>query len=995
VVVEQWFFNRWFASRPPSVQEAVRAATASGQLIFANGGLVMHDEACPTYLDMLDQTTAGARRLLQQVGPAAAPRVSSQLDPFGHSATHASLFAAPGAGNVATFFARMDYEEAGQRAAARTPDFAWMASPSLGAESITLGVYGIQDGYSTPSGLCFDSSIECYPFTDPVIDDAAPDTVGVNVDSYVALFLGIAAEYTETYPTDPDGTMHLPMHMGDDFQWENARQNVASLDRLIHYVNLNTSAHKVNVFYSTQAIYAASRIASATPLELRVGDAFPYGDGPHSLWSGYFTSRPGLKGYVRDSSALFQAAKQLQAWTGGDSSSGGYDNPLWLLETAMGVAQHHDAVSGTSKQIVAYDYASRLAKGRTAADAAVSGWLNALVVGGGGEALTYASCDLANSTICPALEAAAVAQGQVALVLYNSQGHARTAVGVRIPVGIIPSQQVNTWRVTGSDGVTAITAQLLPLSAEDAKLRTVYYGVAPQPEGGPADGHMAWLAFQAPAIPASGYTVVFLTPASSAANAPHTHASTVVSVHVGADGRGVGAGAGVGPAITNGRVTLTFDPATGLLATFAAAAVNGGAVVPLSHNLLWYTSSTGDAADSQCSGAYILRVADNTSAVPVAPGVVNLTLVTGPVVSEARQVFAEWGSQVVRLWANATAQFDAEWTVGPIPVGDGVGKEVISRFTAGGWDTNATWASDANGREMQVRRRNSRPTYPLNVTEFVAQNYFPVTTGLRTTDGGSGVTMAIFTDRAQGGGSLVDGALELMVHRRITHDDSRGVMEALDEPGVDGKGLIARGTHTVVLSGRGAGAGPQKAAQQAVLLPTVVRAAALPPATSLPAWAGAHVTSYSALAAPLPPQVELVSVQSWNATALLVRLAHLYEVGEDAVLSANATVALASLFAPAAVRVVAATEMNLVATAPLATVAPVTYKIAVPNDAAAARLAAGDSRLRKVPAGVKTASGSVYYEEVTLPVVPPPPAGAGLTVTVAPMQVRTFLLQLQ
>ena len=33
------------------------------------------------------------------------------------------------------------------------------------------------------------------------------------------------------------------------------------------------------------------------------------------------------------------------------------------LREAMGVAQHHDAVSGTEKQHVAYDYAKRLAIG--------------------------------------------------------------------------------------------------------------------------------------------------------------------------------------------------------------------------------------------------------------------------------------------------------------------------------------------------------------------------------------------------------------------------------------------------------------------------------------------------------------------------------------------------------------------------------------------------------------------------------------------------------
>ena len=34
---------------------------------------------------------------------------------------------------------------------------------------------------------------------------------------------------------------------------------------------------------------------------------------PHKVWSGYFTSRPALKGYIRSSSATFSAARILHA----------------------------------------------------------------------------------------------------------------------------------------------------------------------------------------------------------------------------------------------------------------------------------------------------------------------------------------------------------------------------------------------------------------------------------------------------------------------------------------------------------------------------------------------------------------------------------------------------------------------------------------------------------------------------------------------------------
>ncbi len=107
--------------------------------------------------------------------------------------------------------------------------------------------------------------------------------------------------------------------------------------QLIHYVNLDG---RVNALYSTPSIYAAAKLAAASSptgnvsLPLKTDDFFPcvalcykasfkalivvylpmcsYADGPHSYWTGYFTSRPALKGYVRDTSSFHQAARQLQ-----------------------------------------------------------------------------------------------------------------------------------------------------------------------------------------------------------------------------------------------------------------------------------------------------------------------------------------------------------------------------------------------------------------------------------------------------------------------------------------------------------------------------------------------------------------------------------------------------------------------------------------------------------------------------------------------------------
>jgi len=228
VVVEQWFFERFFTQSSAATQAVVRGLVASRQLVFANGGLVMHDEACPTFVDMIDQTAAGHRWIAETFGAAALPRVTSQLDPFGHSAFQASVLASPSAGFIAQFHARMDYAETGLRHATRTMDFAWAPSGSLGLSALTMGSLGAF-GYSTPDGFCFDIGIECQAesaiivggaLNNPINDDAfrgLPDAVGDNVALFVAKVVETGADQAPSYAPEPDGTLHLPWTMGGEW----------------------------------------------------------------------------------------------------------------------------------------------------------------------------------------------------------------------------------------------------------------------------------------------------------------------------------------------------------------------------------------------------------------------------------------------------------------------------------------------------------------------------------------------------------------------------------------------------------------------------------------------------------------------------------------------------------------------------------------------------------------------------------------------------------
>ena len=58
--------------------------------------------------------------------------------------------------------------------------------------------------------------------------------------------------------------------------------------------------------------------------------------------------------------------------------------------------------------------------------------------------------------------------------------------------------------------------------------------------------------------------------------------------------------------------------------------------------------------------------------------------------------------------------------------------------------------TDANGREMQRRLRDERPTWRLNATEAIAGNFYPITAAAYIGD--EARTLTVHTDRAQGEG---------------------------------------------------------------------------------------------------------------------------------------------------------------------------------------------------------------------------------------------------
>lgn len=214
----------------------------------------------------------------------------------------------------------------------------------------------------------------------------------------------------------------------------------------------------------------------------------------------------------------------------------------------------------------------------------------------------------------------------------------------------------------------------------------------------------------------------------------------------------------------------------------------------INQEFVYYEAAIGNNREfrNRSSGAYIFRPArDQVRSISLQP---KLKIYRGNLVEEVHQSFNEWVSQVVRVYRQQRhAEF--EWLVGPIPVDDGKGKEIVSRFNSD-INSDGIFYTDSNGREMLKRKRDHRDTWKVKLLERTAGNYYPITTKIALED--ENARMAILTDRAQGGSSMGAGSLELMVHRRLLNDDAFGVNEALNETAY-GEGLVARGTHYLIV----------------------------------------------------------------------------------------------------------------------------------------------------------------------------------------------------
>ena len=667
---------------------------------------------------------------------------------------------------------------------------------------------------------------------------------------------GMASQYAELIRSYAGSfrTNNVLIPWGCDFAHDFAWQDYPVMDQVIAEINSKPDTYGMELLYSTPRRY----IKELQTFDNEVwpenhDDYFVYADNNHSYWSGYFTSRAEYKGYERWLMASHRAAETVYA-RNASRFAADYD-ALYQMRQAMGVAQHHDSITGTERTHVRNRYQFLLDRGyrgvQDVMESAVERRYGA----------TVHACPLANLSVCAQTTGMAGPPGTaVDIVLWNNLAQARSEV-ITIPV---PVQHVT---VLDAESKRPLLAQVVPTW----RLTTTADFTSP---------------VTTPAHKYQVYVAITMAPLSYL-RIRLIHDPTTTNAYVPANSTFRGT-------IQNEYYTLGFNSTT--------AGINfvqnkhSGVSSPLSQGVSRYCphDSSYTHGSSQASGAYIFRTCHPFEE-PVSYATAKLPTewLVGPLCQEVRQV-VDVASNIHQAWRLCRGFDYVELTngIGELRTLD-VGVEVIQRIGVPSMKSAATWYTDSEGLEMQRRVRNARPNYPYQVHEGVGSNFFPCNafaTMNESAVAGSKRRIGLVMDRSRAVASMRDGEIEMLIHRRLLNDDGRGVGQALDER------TRVLSTSRLIFH------------ESSAEFMTKVRLHSLRH-THYPQWFASTAASTEAVGAPrdeplpaaadslaslLPPNVHLHALTVLADGAVLVRLQHLFAPGEGT-LAAVARVSLAAI----------------------------------------------------------------------------------------------------
>ncbi|KAF5905433.1 epididymis-specific alpha-mannosidase, partial [Clarias magur] len=867
IAVEQEFFRLWW-DRTASQwhKKQVRQLLREGRLEFIIGGQVMHDEAVTDIDDAILQLTEGHGFLYETFG--VRPRFSWHVDPFGASATTPVLFAL--AGFDAHLISRIDYDLKDDMQKSKRLQFVWRGSFSLGESQEIFTHTMDQYSYCTPSYLPFSNKSGFYwngvaLFPDPPKDGIYPNmSLPVTKDTlepYAQTMVTNIKQRAEWFQTN-----HVIWPWGCDKQFYNASVQFTNMDVLMNYINQHSEEFGVTVQYATLKDYFQALYQSNMSWDVRGShDFLPYSTEQFQAWTGFYASRNVLKGVARRASSLSHAAESLFVryrikYPDGPVQKEWAMDKLKAIRWAVSEVQHHDGITGTESPKVADMYMDHLLQGMMGVQELLAAMF-----------LLPQNPDSPIESFSPDLSK----ELEQHIIVYNPLAWNTTTyvnISVKYPMAL----------VFDDDG-KAVSAQIQQ-SAESPDDYDLFIVV----ELGGLQYRKYLIQFpQSKCIPGSTCGL--------------THAARVVKFKRRSVSEWKKTGRKLLP-VLNDCYTLLFDQETNLLHS-----------IKLRHETMtvkvqqdfWEYEANGDVHVGPISDNYIFTANDAVSGYKS----VSMQIIPGKIISEIRQFFYREESDKNHTYSVVTRvpvdfkdkllcqRLDQSYVVGPLLVN----REAVLR-TITSLSNNRTIYTDNNGYQMMKRE------YKKYMENTLSRNYYPMVRGAYIEDDDS--RLVLLSERAHGVASLSQGQIEVMLHRRLWNNQewNLGYNLTLNDSSV------VRPVLWMMVGSPGTMASLyQRAAVQLQHRP-VVLAIDKPekPLHRRERWNGPTVQP---VVLPQNLHLQYLSIPGWNYNQkhtrhlqdldsgeektsksdidwVLLRIIHLYEKGEDPVLSKPATINL-------------------------------------------------------------------------------------------------------
>lgn len=318
-----------------------------------------------------------------------------------------------------------------------------------------------------------------------------------------------------------------------------------------------------------------------------------------------------------------------------------FDANLSNLREAMGVMQHHDAVTGTEKQHVAEDYARLLQIGIDKCSENIQNSLNQLTIDSNYTDVfpedrfdpkfkfDFASCADLNISSCDVTENS----NKFVVTIYNPIAHS-VHQNVRIPITDGEYEVMDYRSVPGKLSIffcfqrmftynyffLPVVSQIISIPQSVLSLKFRHSDATRE------------LVFTASNLPPVGYKSYFIQKKSNEEKATRTPEVKLVEDYVNDDMPATGVQSGPF-SIGNRYLTLSFDD-NGLL----SSATSDGVDMKVKQNFYFYKGALGNNEEfvNRSSGAYIFR--PNVTNAEIVINRADVRIIRGEVVEEVQQV---------------------------------------------------------------------------------------------------------------------------------------------------------------------------------------------------------------------------------------------------------------------------------------------------------------------------------------------------------------------